>query len=65
MTRSRCVPVGEIWAIFHIPGMELKNQLARTPEPIVEITMAMFRERIRPKQFAIPAAACPHIFYGN
>jgi hypothetical protein len=61
VSRPARVCIGEIGMLFLVPGVELQNQLARAGDPIVYITMAMVRKRVRSKQLAVPAAAGPHV----
>jgi len=44
-----------------IPGVELKNQLARRRYPVVQIAVSMFGQWICTQQFRIPAAARSYI----
>lgn len=45
--------------------MELKDQVAGCENPVVEVTVRVFGERICPKQFRVPATARSYIAYGD
>ena len=49
--------------VFLVPGVQLKNQLTRTGDAIVHVTMRVFRKPVCTKQFRVPAAACPDILH--
>src|SRR5262245_15512619 len=47
--------------VFLVPSVELKNQLARAPDPIVQVAVAVVWKRICSKQCRVPATTRPNI----
>ena len=52
VSRRRGIRVDEVGVIFRIPSVQLKNQAPGRGHPLVQITVTVFRERVRAKQFA-------------
>jgi hypothetical protein len=61
MPRRRLSRVDEVRVVLFVPRVQLKQELARAANPVIEIAMLMFRKRVRLKQLGIPATAFPDI----
>jgi hypothetical protein len=47
--------------MLFVPGVKLKNQAARREQSIIQVAVTMLRQRVRPKQFRIPATTRPYV----
>jgi hypothetical protein len=61
VSRRRRVWVDKIGVLLRIPGVQLKEQPARAPDPIVHVAMRVIRELVCSEQFGVPAAARANI----
>ena len=61
----RRVRIDQVGMLFLVAGMQLKNHLTRAEDPVVHVTMAVIRERVRCEQLAVPATAGSDIAHGD
>ena len=57
----RGVCVDEIGMVFRVPGVELKKQPTRAPDPIVHFAVRVIGKRVCSEQFGVPSTARANI----
>jgi hypothetical protein len=61
VSRRRRVCVNEVGVVFLVPSVELKKQLTRARDPLVQVAVAVFWKRVCSKQFRVPATTRSNI----
>ena len=61
VSRRRRVCVDEVGVVFLVLSVELKKQLTRARDPLVQVAVAVFWKRVCSKQFRVPATTRSNI----